>query len=117
MCAGIIESWLTVPHGSTSLSQAGPSLCCVWVAELPPKAAVGGGREQELSSSTQWEPGILPTPPLPRGVRPQSLQFPEPGGSGLPNVPSCPGVISFPVLHQDPLPRRKTPVTEVEVRQ
>lgn len=99
MCAGIIESWLTVPHGSASLLSLDPaSAVCGWPSCLP--RLLGGG--QELSSSTQWEPGILPTPPLPRGVRPQSLQFPEPGGSGLPNVPSCPDAISFPCAAPGP---------------
>lgn len=36
MCAGIIESWLTVPHGSTSLLRLDPaSAVCGWPSCLP----------------------------------------------------------------------------------
>lgn len=74
MCAGIIEGWLTVPHGSTSLPSLDPaSAMCGWPSCLP--RLLCGGR-QELSSSTHWESGTLPTPPLPREVGSQSLQFP-----------------------------------------
>lgn len=49
MCAGIIEGWLTVPHGSASLPSLDPaSAVCGWPSCLP--RLLCGGR-QELSSA------------------------------------------------------------------
>lgn len=73
MCTGIIEGWLTVPHGSASFPSLDPaSAVCGWLSCLP--RLLCGGR-QKFSSSTHWESGILPTPPLPREVDPRVSSF------------------------------------------